>query len=226
MALPIRTIFEDVQAVCSYLATKPTGATLTDAKAVLDSKHLDGRKLSALKFWHLIEDQDDRLKITETGRNLLKQSGANRVPVLRGVIASIAPYRAIIERAAHRNEDSLSATEVGAHWHDHFTTEVSSNDKILNDQAVRFFHLAAAAELGNIVVGRKGAPTRFAFDANCSVSVRSIRRRYFRRTIVRRTTANQGWGTRGTCAASDSYIASCTFFSCAWPRHFRSPRQK
>jgi predicted nucleotide-binding protein len=71
-----------------------------------------------------------------------------------------------VERAAHRNEDSLSATEVAAHWHDHFKADVSANDKILNDQAVCFFQLTAAAELGNIVVGRKGAPTRFAFDAN------------------------------------------------------------
>jgi hypothetical protein len=166
MSLPIRTIVEDVQAVCSYLATKPTGSTVKDAKAVLDPKHLDGRKLSALKFWGLIEHDEDRLKITEAGRNLLRQSGANRTQVLRGVIAGIPPYRAIIERAAHRNEDSLSATEVGAHWHDHFPTEASGNDKILNDQAVCFFHLAAAADLGSIVVGRKGAPTRFAFDAN------------------------------------------------------------
>jgi len=49
MALPIRTTLADVDALCAYLVTKPTGASLPEAKAVLDSKVLDGRKISAMK---------------------------------------------------------------------------------------------------------------------------------------------------------------------------------
>jgi hypothetical protein len=56
MSLPIRTTLDDVQAVCTYLATKPTGATLSEAKRVIGPKCLDGRKISALKFWSLVED--------------------------------------------------------------------------------------------------------------------------------------------------------------------------
>ena len=67
MALPIRTTVENIQSVCGYLAKKPTGATLKEAKAVLDAKALDARKISALKFWGLIEDQE-RLKLTPRGR--------------------------------------------------------------------------------------------------------------------------------------------------------------
>ena len=51
MSLPIRTTIEDVIEVCRYLSTKPTGATIKDARTVLDAKRLDGRKLSALKSW-------------------------------------------------------------------------------------------------------------------------------------------------------------------------------
>ena len=43
MTLPIRTTVDDVVDVCNYLKTKPTGATLKEAKAVLDKKRLDGR---------------------------------------------------------------------------------------------------------------------------------------------------------------------------------------
>ena len=38
MALPIRTTLDDINELCKYLGTKPTGATVKDAKAVLDSK--------------------------------------------------------------------------------------------------------------------------------------------------------------------------------------------
>jgi len=70
MALPIRTTIEDVQAVCAFLAKKPTGATPAEARKILDEKYLDGRKLAALKLWKLIDEQDGRLKITEEGRRL------------------------------------------------------------------------------------------------------------------------------------------------------------
>ena len=46
MSLPIRTTIEDIDAVCDYLVKKPTGATFAEAKAVLDKKRLDGRKLN------------------------------------------------------------------------------------------------------------------------------------------------------------------------------------
>jgi hypothetical protein len=49
--LPIRTTLADVDTLCGYLITKPTGATSAEAKAVLDEKVLDGRKLSAMKTW-------------------------------------------------------------------------------------------------------------------------------------------------------------------------------
>ena len=67
MSLPIRTTLEDITAVCAYLVTKPTGATLAEAKAVVDKKCLDGRKLAALKFWGLIEDDGNKMKITDQG---------------------------------------------------------------------------------------------------------------------------------------------------------------
>lgn len=163
MSLPIRTTIDDIQAVCTYLAKKPTGATLKEAKAVLDSKYLDGRKLSALKFWGLIEDQE-RLKLTTRGREAVRDDGAYQISTLADVVRSIEPYRAVVERSQHRKEKSLTALDVAAHWHDHFRSDVSSNEKILNDQAVCFFQVAAGAGLGNLIIGRKGAPTRFEFE--------------------------------------------------------------
>lgn len=164
MALPIRTTLADIDALCAYLVTKPTGATMAEAKAVLDSKVLDGRKITALKYWGLIDDSSGKMAVTERGRLVGKDKGARRAEALREAIASIPSYRAVVERAVHRGELTFSAVDVAAHWHQHFKVDASSNDKILNDQAVCFFQLAEGADLGKLVIGRKGQHTRFEFD--------------------------------------------------------------
>ena len=166
MILPFRTTTEDIDVVCGYLTTKPTGATLAEARAIVDSRHLDGRKLAAMKFWHFIEDAGEKMRITERGRRLVKQSGSSRSDVLREVIREVRPYAATVERAALRREETITATEVAANWYDHFKGEVSDSEKILNDQAVCFFQIAQGADLGTLVIGRKGLKTRFDFDAD------------------------------------------------------------
>jgi predicted nucleotide-binding protein len=161
MSLPIRTTLEDIDAICSYLATKPTGATVAEAKAVVNTKHVDARKLAAMKFWGLIEGSDGgKLKVTADGRAWTKKNGEDRPAILRGIIQRITPYRVIIERVKQGGETSITSIDVAAHWHEHFTQEVSDNDKIINDQAVCFFRLAMGAGLGKLVMGRKGSPTR------------------------------------------------------------------
>jgi len=165
MALPIRTTLADIDALCAYLVTKPTGASVAEAKAVLDSKVLDARKINALKIWGLIDDSGGKMVISDRGRLVGKDKGARRAEGLLQVVAGIPPYRSIVERAVHRGELTLSATDVAAHWHQHFKAEASGNDKILNDQAVCFFQVAEGADLGKLVIGRKGQPTRFEFEA-------------------------------------------------------------
>lgn len=170
MSLPIRTTIEDVRTICAYLATKPTGATSSEAKAVLDSSVLDGRKIMALKFWGLIEDNGGKMRLTEPGRQLAKDKFARAASVLRDRISRIRPYAAIVERAVHRQELQVTATEVAAHWHEHFKADVSDSDKILNDQAVCFFQLAQGGDLGLLTIGRKGQPTRFDFDESAAAT--------------------------------------------------------
>ena len=166
MSLPIRTTLDDLDAVCGYLVTKPTGATLAEAKAVVDNKRLDGRKLAALKFWGFIEDDGNKMKITDRGRRSVKDSGSSRSKVLREVVRQVRPYAAMVERVAHRREETIAAAEVAAHWHDHFRSDVSDSDKTLNDQAVCFFQVAQGADLGTLTIGRRSMPTRFDFDAD------------------------------------------------------------
>ena len=166
MSLPIRTTMEDIDQVCGYLANKPIGATLAEARSIVDNKHLGGRKLTALKFWGLIEDDDNRIKITERGRQSVRNSGAFRSDVLREVVHQVQPYSAVVERVFYRGEWTVTASEVAAQWHDYFNEDVAESEKTLNDQAICFFHVAQGADLGKLTIGRRGQPTRFEFDAN------------------------------------------------------------
>jgi predicted nucleotide-binding protein len=165
MQLPIRGSVDDVLSICTYLAKKPMGATLKDAKAVLDSKTLSAHKLTALKYWGFIDDDGDKMKITELGREVIK-GGGNTKKVLNLIIQKIDPYRAIMERAYHRKEDSLTTTDIARHWHEHFKSEISSNEKLLNEQVLAFLQIVTAAELGKLIVGRRGSLSRISFDHN------------------------------------------------------------
>lgn len=164
MSLPIRTTLSDIDAICAYLLTKPTGATTSEAKAVVDGKILDGRKIAAYKLWGIVDDSSGKMRISERGRLIGRDRGAKRSQALLEVIQDVPAYRAIAERAAHRGEAVLTAIEVAAHWHEHFKGAASESDKTLNDQAVCFFQVAEGADLGRLVIGRKGQPTRFEFD--------------------------------------------------------------
>ena len=166
MSLPIRATLFDIEAICGYLMTKPTGATIAEAKAVVDSKSLDGRKMAGLKRLGLIEDDGNKVKITDRGRECVKQSGSFRSKVLREAVREIYPYMAVIERIVHRHEKTVTSSEVAAHWHDHFKGDVADSDKTLNEQALCFFQVAEGADLGVMVVGRRGMPTRFDFDVD------------------------------------------------------------
>jgi hypothetical protein len=164
MALPTRTSVDDVRQLCAFLAKKPTGASVGEARGVLGEKAVDVRKLHALKQWGFIEDQD-HLRLTARGRDVVREAGAHSKAAFTDAIRSIPPYAAIIERAGHRKEATMTATDVAVHWHDYFRAASSSSDEILNDQAIAFFQVAEAAGLGEMVVGRRGNPTRFSFGA-------------------------------------------------------------
>ena len=74
---------------------------------------LDRRKLSALKFWGLIEDTGTTLRLSERGLLVARDHGANRVAALREVVASIAPYASVIARAFQNNEMVVSELQKG-----------------------------------------------------------------------------------------------------------------
>jgi predicted nucleotide-binding protein len=161
--LPIKTSIEDVEKIIAYLKTKPTGATLEEAKSVIDSKHLDGRKVRAYKVWGIIKDQE-RLELTTDGWTVARDS--SKLPdILRGIIDRTRPYRGAVEWAHHQSFDSIEMNDLAANWHSHHKEALgTSGEETIKLMVTCFFAVADGAGLGTYKLGRRGQVTRLDLD--------------------------------------------------------------
>jgi hypothetical protein len=158
MPLPVRTALADIEAICRYLLARPDGATPAALAAALGDI-FDLRKLFALKLWGLVADDGNAIRVTRRGRRAVDAAGPDRERALREVVGAMPPYAAAIARAVAQSEPVLLASDVAAHWQQHFKSDCQFG--ILNHQTVCFFRLAEGAGLGRLLVGRKGQQTRF-----------------------------------------------------------------
>jgi hypothetical protein len=158
MPLPVRTALADIEAICRYLLARPEGATPAALAAALGDI-FDLRKLFALKFWGLVTDDGSAICLTARGRRAVDGAGSHRATAMREVVATTPAYAAAITRAAARSEPVMLASDVAAHWQQHFRSDCQFG--ILNHQTVCFFRVAEGAGLGRLLVGRKGQQTRF-----------------------------------------------------------------
>jgi predicted nucleotide-binding protein len=159
MALPLKTTADDVRSVAKYLKTKPTGASVSEAKAI-DKKMVDSRKIAAYVTWKVVVREDSKLRLTERGSRLARYPERD-AEVFGEIVDSVKPYRSAIEMANHQGMKSIDTNDVAAHWHEHHTDFVGdANENTLRENAVCFFNVAEAAGLGKVTVGRSGKATR------------------------------------------------------------------
>jgi len=163
LPLPIKTSLDDVHQVVGYLKPRFTGATLADARSILDNRLLDGRKMSAYERWGFVGRDGDRIKLTDLGRELGRvQTDDERHGVIRESIRSVGPYRMALEWMHHRRLENVDIDELGSHWLKHVQSEIGSeNEGTIREQVTTFFGVAQAAGLGTYIVGRRGHQTRF-----------------------------------------------------------------
>ncbi len=167
MPLPLATSPEDLSSLVSFLATKPSGASLAEAEAVLGGSATDERKLAMHQLLGVVAREDGRLKLTPAiGRKLARCSEVESQTLLAERLSTVRPYRSVLEWAHHNGCESLSADDVGAHWHDHHRDELGTdNERQINQRAVCFLKFAEAAGLGEFFVGRRGQLTRLEIDS-------------------------------------------------------------
>ncbi|MBI2871137.1 MAG: nucleotide-binding protein [Candidatus Omnitrophica bacterium] len=160
MTLPVLTTGDDVLAVVDYLRNKPMGASLSEAKAVL-KRVIDPRKITGFVAWEIIQKEGERIKLAPKGWELARKTRPAS-QILSDILSGIAPYRSALELIYHQNLPEVTNADVAAHWHEHHSEATGTdNETTLKDQAVCFFRLCEAADLGKLVIGRKGQTTRF-----------------------------------------------------------------
>ncbi|MCW2767962.1 MAG: hypothetical protein JWO11_3921 [Nocardioides sp.] len=164
MPLPVKTTIDDVDTIVGYLKSKPTGATIAETKSVIGGKPLDGRKLNAYRAWDLVNQDGDRIILTEAGRKIGRDAAA-KPQILADVIDKTRPYRAAIEWAHHQGFDTLALNDLAANWHEHHNDSLgTSAEGSIKDAVTCFFNLAAGAGFGTYVIGRRGTSTRLELD--------------------------------------------------------------
>jgi predicted nucleotide-binding protein len=161
MSLPIMTSIDDCEKVLAYLKSKPTGATLTEARSVLDPKLLDGRKIHAYEAWGLLTSEAGRLTLTAAGRDISRDP-SRASSHYRHVIDTTSPYRSAVERGLHAKLEALLLNDVAANWHEHHLASLggSTSEDSIKGAVTCFFSLAEGAGLGAKVLGRRGQETR------------------------------------------------------------------
>jgi hypothetical protein len=163
MSLPTLVTAEDIDIVVGYLRNKPTGATTKETKAVIPEA-MDHRKISALIFWSIISKDGDRIKLANRGWELARKT-KERDQVLKEILDSVVPYRSALEWLHHQKLESVTNSDIAAHWHEHHSDSLGSdNENTIKDQAICFFRIAESAGLGKMIIGRRGAPTRLVIE--------------------------------------------------------------
>jgi len=164
MALPVLTTAEDVRDLINYLKTKPTGATVSEAKAAIKKSVLDPRKFTAYTLWGFVGKDGERIKLTPRGWDFARKPESEQ-EIYRRVIDSIPPYKSVLEWAYHQKMDSVSNIDVAAHWHEHHKEALGTdNEDTIKNAAVCFFHLAQAAGVATLIIGRHGQSTRLDLE--------------------------------------------------------------
>ena len=163
--LPVMTKPDDAVTVAKYLNTKVTGATLQDAKATLEGRVLDSRKISAYEAWGLVTKEAEVLRLTTRGRQLARALDDDQHRVFTDIILEIHAYRIAAEWMHHGTMDVVTLTELATHWFDHIPNALgTTNEKTIRSQATCFLEVAQAAGLGTHLIGRRGQPTRLEVD--------------------------------------------------------------
>ena len=167
MGLPIMASSSDAEKMVGYLKTKSTGATIDEVKAVLGGPIVDGRKLAALVDWGIIARDDSRLRLMDFGKDLARagKDEDEKRAVYRNVVKRMAPYLSAVEWMFHQNFEHVTSPEVGAQWLENNKKDVgNAPEKTMTYMTVCFFHIAEAAGLGSLRIGRRGQATRLLID--------------------------------------------------------------
>lgn len=122
------------------------------------------RRVAAFLRWSLVRKENGKLKLDDRGW-CLARGRTSLERVLLEIIDHETPYRSALEWIYHQKMDSVLGTDVSSHWYQHYPDDVGTeHEGTMAEQSICFLRLAAAAGLGKLLLGRKGASTRLELN--------------------------------------------------------------
>ncbi len=166
--LPIIASYEDALQIVQFLKTKATGSTIEDAKAVIDKKYLDARKINAYIIWGLITRSGEKIKLTELGKRLSRINETEYPEVFTEVLKSIEPYHCALEWLFYQKDmEQVTNVDIASYWYETKKFGMDAvNENTLKDMAVCYFRICEAAGIGKLFIGRRGQATRLEINRN------------------------------------------------------------
>lgn len=162
--LPFYGDESDLDRMLPFLRSRPTGATVAEIERVLDKKCADPRKFDYYDLVGLFSRNDGRFRLTNIGLRFIDGTESERREIIRERLRGYAPYQMILEWAFHRQCLSLDTDKASHQWVDTLPDIDFSNLNRTSAAPVTFFKLCGLAGLGNFVLGRRGAKSRFEFN--------------------------------------------------------------
>ncbi|MHC4170748.1 MAG: TIR domain-containing protein [Planctomycetota bacterium] len=163
MSLPTMVTIEDVSDLVAYLKTKPTGTTSADVRKVIRKQVLDHRKKPIYQAWDIVRKEGENLKLGDRGWRLARNSRPRHL-VYQEIVKSYHSYLAALKWVFYQGLEGITSVDVGTYWQEHHSAEAGNSEKTLKEQAVSFFRLCEASNLGNLTIGRRGQPTRLSIN--------------------------------------------------------------
>ena len=166
MTLPIFAAIEELIKVVQFLNTRAIGCTIDDAKAVLDKKMLDPRKVNAYIIWKLIVRDGDKIKLSELGKRLARTGSSGHEDIFSQVIRGVEPYHLALEWMFYQKDiQMVTNVEIASYWYETKKLGMDAEkENTLKDMAVCFFKVCEAANIGKFIMGRKGQATRLEIN--------------------------------------------------------------
>jgi hypothetical protein len=158
--LPGLATVNDIREAVQFLTRHAEGVTIIQTLDSLQKRIFDPRKVEAYDSWGIIVRSRDRIRLSDLGWELAR-SRAEETQFFRKLLTQNRTYLATLEWIHQQGLRVISYVELGSFWKASGLASVQfSDDKQIESSAGSFLQLCHAADLGIVLVGRKGQPTR------------------------------------------------------------------
>jgi hypothetical protein len=161
--IPIKTTFDDIDKLLTFLRPNFGWVSLTKVKANLDSKTSDNRKLEAARWIGLIKRDGQNVEITDEGRAYAStQDPADRARIIARLLADAPLYTQTVEWMYHTNKSEPIKTDVMDQWYKHYSDQLEgAQGAALGDGVIMFMRVAEAAGLGKFITAGNRRPETY-----------------------------------------------------------------